>query len=73
MADKGEKFLELAYTALLRLSIKNLFSSCANTVLTLFPWNKSNASATQPSCCFRGEALSASDKTFWLLLLLLLL
>lgn len=69
MVDKGEKLLELAYEALLELSIKNLFSSCTNTVLTQFSWNKSNASATQPPCC-GGEALSVVEKTFWLLLLL---
>lgn len=70
MVDKGEKLLELAYTTLLELSIKNLFSSCTNAVLTRFPWNKSNASATRPPCCCGEEALSVVDKTFWLLLLL---
>lgn len=47
MVDKGEKLLELAYTALLEFSIKHL-SPGANAVLTLFPWNKSNALAAWP-------------------------
>lgn len=47
MVDKGEKLLELAYTALLELSIKHL-SRNANAVLTLFPWNKSNVLAARP-------------------------
>lgn len=48
MVDKGEKLLELAYTALLKLSIKHLLSRNANAVLTLFPWNKSNVLAARP-------------------------
>lgn len=54
-------------------SPSKIFSLAVQTVLTLFLWNKSNASATQPSVVTGGEALSALDKTFWLLLLLLLL
>lgn len=35
MVDQGEKLPELAYAALLELSIKNLFSRCANSFDTI--------------------------------------